>query len=230
MNDQNIDEILGRTAGEVDPALLSRISSSLGSTIKPVRPIAPAWMLASALLLATAAVALFCAFCVGFAGIQKMTIAAIAIVFPALAIFAALAALTSVSTMRPGGSPRPLPLMLIALAGWIAASGFVFRDYSMGSFVAQGIPCLRAGLAVAIPSGIVTWLILRRGFAVDATAAGLAAGTLAGLAGLAMLELHCPVLLAPHIMLWHSAVVPISALAGALLAHYAASRHRNVLD
>jgi hypothetical protein len=43
------------------------------------------------------------------------------------------------------------------------------------------------------------------------------AGTLAGLAGVTMLELHCPNFEALHVMLWHTAVVPASGAAGALL-------------
>jgi hypothetical protein len=45
----------------------------------------------------------------------------------------------------------------------------------------------------------------------------LAAGTLAGLAGVGMLELHCPNFQATHILVWHTAVVPVSAALGALL-------------
>jgi hypothetical protein len=78
--------------------------------------------------------------------------------------------------------------------------------------------CLIAGLSVAIPAGLLTWLVLRRGYAVDRAAAGLAAGTLAGLAGVATLELHCPNFELYHILLWHTAVVPLSAAAGLALA------------
>jgi hypothetical protein len=64
--------------------------------------------------------------------------------------------------------------------------------------------------------------VLRRGFAVDPRAAGLAAGSLAGLAGVAMLELHCANFEAPHVMLWHTAVIWVAAAAatiGAQLLH-----------
>jgi len=53
---------------------------------------------------------------------------------------------------------------------------------------------------------------------VDSLGAGLARGALAGLAGVGMLELHCPNFEAPHVMVWHTAVLPLSAAAGALLA------------
>jgi hypothetical protein len=96
-----------------------------------------------------------------------------------------------------------------------------FTDYrswnSVGNFVAQGIPCLKAGLLHAIPVAIIAWWILRRGFAVNSLAAGVAIGTLSGLAGVAMLELHCPNFETPHILVWHTAVLALSGAAGALL-------------
>jgi hypothetical protein len=39
---------------------------------------------------------------------------------------------------------------------------------------------------------------------------------LAGLSGLALLELHCPNLEASHVLVWRIPVVPMSAAAGAL--------------
>jgi hypothetical protein len=59
--------------------------------------------------------------------------------------------------------------------------------------------------------------MLRRGFAVNPASAGLVAGTLGGLAGVGMLELHCPNFQAAHILVWHIAVVPVSAALGAML-------------
>jgi len=93
--------------------------------------------------------------------------------------------------------------------------------------VSQGVACLTAGLLHAIPAAIASWLLLRRGFAVNPTSAGMVAGTLAGLAGVTMLELHCANLRAIHVMAWHVAVVPVSAVAGALLAHALTSRERS---
>jgi hypothetical protein len=93
----------------------------------------------------------------------------------------------------------------------------MFRDYHTHNFVHEGIACLSAGLLHAIPAALASWVLLRRGFAVNPVAAGLVAGTLAGLAGVTMLELHCPNFEALHVMLWHTAVVPASGAAGALL-------------
>jgi hypothetical protein len=197
---------------------------------------APAWMLASWLLSISAIVAVAGAWLLGFYGIRKLDIAEIGSIFPALAIFIWLAALLCVAEMTPGGlrwkNPgimelvmrNPGVLLLVVIAIWIALDAVVFRDYDMGEFVPQGVSCLRAGLVIAIPTGAGSWMLLRRGFAVNPVGAGLAAGTLAGLAGLLMLEMHCPNFRAPHVMVWHTAVLPVSAVAGGILARIATRR------
>jgi len=217
VKDKEIDELLA-APNRVDPSLLDRVSTSIGASLQPVRPMAPAWMLASVLWLLAAGIAVVSASALGMYGIQKLNGAEMGTIFPALGIFTWLAALLSVAAMTPGGMRwNPARLLLIILLAWIALDAILFRDYQMDFFVRQGIPCLRAGLIVAIPAGVASWLVLRRGFAVDAGAAGLAAGALAGFAGLIMLEIHCPNLHAMHVMVWHTAVIPVSALAGTLL-------------
>jgi hypothetical protein len=233
VNERDIDEILGRTAPHrVDSAVLDRVTASIGASFLPVRPMAPLWMLALALLLTSTAVAIVGAWLFRMYGIQKLSVAEIGAIFPALAIFTWLAALASVATVTPGGSRwknpmimepvmnNPATLLLVVLICLLALDAILFRDYTMDFFLRQGMPCLRAGLIVAAPSGAAGWLVLRRGFAVTPWAAGLAAGTLAGLAGLTMLEIHCPNFHAMHVMVWHTAVIPISALIGAALAGF----------
>jgi hypothetical protein len=237
MNDSEIDEVLERRIGlahPLDPALLKRVSGSIGDGLRPVRPLGPVWVLASLLTLVSALIAVTGASSLGLYGIRNLSGAELGAIFPALAIFTWLAALLCVAQTTPGGfrwkNPRivepvmtnPPMFILVILAGWLAVDALLFRDYGMNSLVPAGIPCLRAGLIVAIPTGFGIWILLRRGFAVNPVEAGLAAGTLAGLAGLTMLELHCPNFLALHVMVWHTAVIPISALVGALLARIAA--------
>jgi Negative regulator of sigma F len=221
MKDIEIDEILERGAGvpyQMDPTLRSRVSASM-TDVQPVRPVSPVWMVAS-LLSISALIAIASASALGLYGITKLSGVEIATIFSALGMFTWLTAMASVGEMIPGSRKWMNPVMLLALIliGSIAVDAILFRDYAMGAFVPAGIPCLRAGLAVAIPAGIGSWLVLRRGFAVNHRSAGLAAGTLAGLAGVTMLEFHCPNFLAPHVIVWHTAVIPISALVGARIA------------
>jgi len=137
-----------------------------------------------------------------------------------------LAAAARVAEAIPGSRRRLSPGLVVTVAslGLLAVFAIVFHQYQTHRFLHQGIACLTAGVLHAIPAALASWYLLRRGFAVNPIAAGLVAGTLAGLAGVVMLELHCPNFEAPHVMVWHTAVVPVSAAAGAALGWLRALR------
>jgi hypothetical protein len=222
MSDRELDDILRRAAnapGDPDPALLDRIADSIGSSLKPVRPVAPAWVAASGLLLVVAVVAVGGAALLGFHGIRKLGAGEIALIFPVLGILTWIAAMASAREMRPG-SGRAFAAWSVPVAGCLsllALFAAIFHDYHVEHFLPQGIACLIAGTVHALVAGVASWLVLRRGFAVEPAAAGLITGTLASLAGITMLELHCANFQALHILVWHTAVLPVSALAGALI-------------
>lgn len=229
MKDKEIDEILeqaARAPHSVDAALLDRVVGSIGSSLDPVRPLPPAWVLRCGLVLICASVALAGAARAGFHGIQKMSPGETALIFPTLGILIWLAGTATVSSMIPGSRRLITPGWLLGAGSLVLLVVFaaLFHDYRTDHFVSQGIICLATGLLHAIPTAFLGWLLLRRGFAVNSVAAGLAAGTLAGLAGVTMLELHCANFQALHILLWHTAVVPLSAAAGALLGWAAGFR------
>jgi len=225
VSDRDIDAMLNRAAEKaptVDPALLDRIAGSVGASIRPVRPLPAAWILATGLAAICAAIATLGAARAGLHGIEKLTAIERAVIFPTLGVLLWLAALVSAREMLPAqrrwGNPRVL--LAVAIVALEAAFALLFHDYRATRFVARGTVCLAVGLLHAIPAAVAGWLWLRRGFAVEPVAAGLATGAIAGLAGVTMLELHCPNLEALHVLLWHVAVVPISAAAGALWARW----------
>jgi hypothetical protein len=222
MKDGDIDDILNRAADappDVDPALLSRIAQSMGPSLQPVRPLPSSKLLTAALAAVCIAVALAGGTLLGLHGIQLMGAARIALIFPVLLILIGLAATVCVAEMIPGSRHLIAPRWLLAGAclALTAVFALLFTDYTADNFVSQGMACLKAGLLHAIPTAAVSWWILRRGFAVDSLAAGVAVGTLAGLAGVGMLELHCPNFEAPHILLWHTTVLALSGAGGALV-------------
>jgi hypothetical protein len=232
MRDKDIDDILRQAANtphEVDPALLDRISGAIAPSLQPVRQPPPVGVLAVGLFLICTTVALAGAVLLGFHGIRNLSGAEIALIFPVLGVLLWIAAISSVGAMTPGSSRR-IPsewvpaftvLVLIAVFAWS------FQDYRVERFVSQGIVCLTAGVLTAIPAGIGSWWLLHRGYAVNPVAAGLIVGTLASLAGVTMLELHCPNFQALHILIWHTAVVPVSALVGAFIPWGPAQTSRN---
>jgi len=223
VTDDEIDDILNRAASmphEVDPRLLDRIGESIRPALSPVRPLPSPVVLAAALAGLCVLVGVAGAAHLGFAGFHKMNTLQGAVIFPVLGAFVWLAAWLSATEHIPGCRRSLTPGALLALCSLTLLAIFVslFHDYGTDRFVAQGMTCLTAGLLHAVPTAGAAWIILRRGFAVDPLASALASGTLAGLAGVLMLELHCPNFEAPHVMLWHMAVIWVASAAAAGVA------------
>jgi hypothetical protein len=222
VKNEEIDDVLKkavRTPQDLDLRLLERIDESIKPSLRPVRPLPPVWLMAVGLVLVCSAVSLAGAARSGFFGAAKMNLLERSLVFPALGLLASVAAVSFVHQMLPASRLRLSPGVLLALSSvaLLAAFAGLFRDYHTDHFFSAGIACLLIGLLHAIPAGLLSWLMLRRGFAVNPASAGLVAGTLGGLAGVGMLELHCPNFQAAHILVWHIAVVPVSAALGAML-------------
>jgi hypothetical protein len=223
MRDREIDDILKQAADTkpvVDPALLDRISRSIGSDLRPVRELPSPWILGVGLIVVCGVAAFAGAMFFGLEGVKKMGALEVGLIFPALAILIWTAATLSVAEAIPG-SRRFLAPWLMGVSGCIglaAVFGVVFHDYRTTRFVHEGVKCLAAGVGLAVPAAVATWLVLRRGYAVNPEAAGFVRGILAGLAGVTMLELHCANFEALHVMVWHVAVLPVCGVAGMWVA------------
>jgi hypothetical protein len=218
MTPQDMDRILAQAANRSAPpdsAAILRAKASLPGSLAPVRPIRSPWVFVCLFVAAFAAIALCGALAFGIRGLPVLNMVRRAVIFPVVLAGAWIAAIASAREMRPAGGRAIGPVALtIGVLAPLAAFAVLFHDYNFQNFVPEGVKCLLAGLACAIPAALVIFLLLRRGFILDYRAAGLAAGTLAGLAGIGMLELHCPILKAPHIMFWHVAVVWVSGIGG----------------
>jgi hypothetical protein len=222
VKDDEIDEVLQRASGiphEVEPALLKRVANSIHPSLRPVRPLPPTRVLTAGLILICAAVALVGAARTGFYGIEKLSLWERVLIFSTLSILAWMAGKELVAEFIPGSRHRfsPHALLTFASVALLGVFALLFRNYRSDHFISAGIACLLSGLLVAIPAAFLSWLLLRRGFAVNPVSAGLVGGALAGISGLTMLELQCVNFQALHVLVWHTAVVPVSAAAGALV-------------
>jgi hypothetical protein len=230
--DPQLDALLAGATTSPAPtqASLDRIASTFQPTLKPVRPLANPWLLTAGLVAAAALVALAGAARAGFNGFHKMTTPERAAIFSILAACVLIAARKLVAERTPGSRSRisAASLSTITALALLAVFALIFQNYQTTHFISAGILCLVTGLLHAIPTALLAWLIVRRGFSVNANASGLIAGTLAGLAGVALLELHCPNFEALHILIWHTAVLPASAAAGALLAWHLHQRSSKI--
>jgi hypothetical protein len=223
MTPSDFDDILRRAGDEsaVDPTVVERAKRSILGSLQPVRPLPPSWMIAAALLAVLVAVSILGAVSRGAYGFRKLTALDRAVIFAALGGAACFAAIASAREMRPAGGRRIGGWVLgFATAGMLAIFALLFQSYGLQDFVKQGVPCLVAGLSFAILASAGMLFILRRGYVLNMAAAGLAAGTLAGVTGLSVLELHCANLRAIHVMVWHVAVVVLSGVAGYFIGRF----------
>jgi len=233
VKDTDIDRAFSsatRVPHELDPALLDQIADSIKLSLRPVRAMPPSWVLTGGLMLTLLAVALAGAARAGFGGFESLRPLERLLIFGAGGALVLATARGVVSEAVPG-SRRDLSsgtLLGVSCAGLISVFALLFHDYRSEHFVSAGVICLITGLLHSIPIAALSWLILRRGFAVDPSSAATAGGTLAGLGGLMMLELHCANLETLHVMVWHTAVVAVSggcgALVGMLIGRYRRGR------
>ena len=220
MRDAEIDETLDKAARvrrTVPAELLNRIADAIEPTLQPVRELPPTWTLAGGLVLMTATVALLGAARAGFHGVEALSLPARLSIFGALTLLACAAAVQLVGEWIPG-SPRRLTsggLLAMASISLLGLFALLFQDYRIEHFVSAGLTCLATGLLHAAAAALLGWWWLRRGWVVSSVSAGLAAGVLGGLAGVAVLELHCTDFHALHILVWHTLVVPASGAVGA---------------
>jgi hypothetical protein len=184
--------------------------------LKPVKPIAPTFAFLAAFGIIFLAVAVVGSFQLRAFGWGVLSIPQRVVVFASLAAGTGLLASSMVRQMFPGSkhhvSPGLLPVGVLALLTLTAAA--VFQPKVEFAFVSNGLSCLRAGLSYAIPGALLLWLVLRRGAILSPKLTTATAGGFAGLIGLTVLEVHCPILNRYHILVWHMGVVLLSMLGG----------------
>ena len=146
-----------------------------------------------------------------------------------LAASAILLAISLVRQIVPGSkhtfSPATLPLAI--WTGLMTMMATTFRSKQDSTFMASGLTCMKNGLTYAIPAAFLLWLTLRRGAILFPKLMGAAAGGLAGLIGLSVLEVNCPNLNVFHVLVWHGGVILISSLGGVLVGAVAESINRS---
>jgi hypothetical protein len=196
---------------------VGRIKTRLIEALKPVRPLPSSRVLLCAVgfifLVAVGVGALR----LGINGLGVLSVGQKIAVFSTLTGGVLLLGLSIVRQMVPGSkhgllSPVALPaVVLIGLALVIAVS---FQPREERSFVATGVMCMKNGLAYSVPAALLLWMLLRRGAVLFPKLAGAAAGGLAGLVGLSVLEVNCTNVNVFHVLVWHWGVIVIGSVAG----------------
>jgi hypothetical protein len=231
MRSDEIDKIFESAHHRVPPganrATIERTQRAILTNLQPVRELAAPWIFALVFVTLFATLGIATGSALGLNGIHALNNYQRALIFPMLLGTAWLTGVACAREMRPAAGPRLDTVALTYSVGsLLVVFSLIFRNYSTRNFVPEGIPCLVAGLCVAIPTGLGIVWIIRRGFVLNWSAAGMAAGALSGLTGLGMLELHCPNLKAIHVIAWHVSVVVVSAVLGFAIGRIVDFRRR----
>jgi len=224
-----LDEVVAGDGLRPTEGQLRRIQTNIAAGLKPVRPLPLSRIFHFAFAIIFLLVAAAGAFLLGMNGWRALTIAQRSAVFMTLAASAILLAISLVRQIVPGSkhafSPATLPLAI--LAGLMIMMAATFRSQQDSAFTASGLMCMKNGLTYAIPAAFLLWLTLRRGAILFPKLMGAAAGGLAGLIGLSVLEVNCPNLNVLHVLVWHAGVVLMSSLGGVLVGAVSESINRS---
>jgi hypothetical protein len=197
-------------------ALQDRIEAAILPRLRPVSPLPTALQVTMTLLLCSIIVVAAANWRLGLAGWHARNSLQAFVDFSLLGIFALVLANLLAHRMTPGslrGSAWPylaLPLPIL-----LAADAWLFGYRWNPDFLAPALSCWEIGVACAAVSAPLFWLALRRGFSVYPVSHGATAGLLAGLVGVAVLEIYCPYLDRLHIAAGHIGAAVTSTLAGA---------------
>lgn len=217
MKDREIDALLSSSSlPALGSAQIKNIEAAVLSDLKPVRPLASAGVYSAAFagLFITACIVGWLV--VGERGWHALSALQRDLIFVPLAVIAALAVYSIVHQMTPAAKyPRSAALLAVAVFLWLFVFMLlIFRPASEAAFVEHGLACFRIGMLFAIPTALLFVLLLRRGAGLMPLLTGATAGGLAGLAGLTVLEIHCPNLNLYHIVIWHVSVTVVCVLLG----------------
>lgn len=213
-------EVPGRIGGATpDPARVAQMRARLMESAAPVRPLPSngAMMALCVGVFVLLAVVLTIPF--GFQGFARLTAGAAAIEYSVVLLLALTLSGVVVGQMIPGSRRvlSPMAGVFIVVVLLSAMASLLFPDFGIRDFIHQGIPCLRLGTLCALPAAGLAGYAMKRGFVTDPFQASVAGGALAGLLGIGVLALHCPILNASHIIAWHVAVIAVTSFIGAVL-------------
>ena len=218
--DEKIDRLLELApAPELSPDLHRRISGALATSLQPVKPLPAArvlaWQFAATFLLFAAALIAT----MGVTGFRTLEAWQALGILTILAVGVAFLPLVLAWQIVPGSQQR-IPARLVWACfgvGFLTGAALLFPWRGAEAFVSRGWPCLLAGSAVAIPGGILFWLLSRRGVPLSAGTFGGTLGAIAGLLGLTVLQFRCIYQNAAHLLVWHGGVLVLSITAGVLV-------------
>jgi hypothetical protein len=221
MTPDDLDKLIkARQLPPLPTERLKEIESAVMSDLTPVRPLASKSFYVAALAGIFLAVWIVGCILMGQAGWRAESLWQRIAVFTPLFVTVALL-LASLERQMTPGAKYIRPTGISAASAFIlllAMIALIFSPASETEFVRSGLVCFKTGLVFALPAAILFVPLLRRGARLTPALTGAAAGGLAGLAGLAVLEIQCSNLNVFHIVVWHVSVTLVCVVGGLILS------------
>jgi hypothetical protein len=203
-----------------DSQRVGRIQHEITARWRPVKPIASNATIIGSLLLLFLFLAIGAVLLIGYFAVHALHPLQMFIYYGGLAAGTALAAAIVVQFMVPGSKVRFNPGFIIpAIAVAIVAIIVVLFPNFNSAYLHGGMGCFRNGIVAALVAGLLFATVLRRMFPTAPVAAAASIGFFAGLCGVTVLALHCPVPASTHILVWHLGVLIVSTLGGAFIGY-----------
>lgn len=209
---------------------LQQIESRLLSDLRPVDRTRKEHLLMALALIFVCGVA-FGVSRIGAFALAAMSPLQAAVMLAAVGSGATLTAYSLVSQIMPGSLHRihPLILPLAVILSLVLATVLLFQFQHERHFWAASWWCIRTGAKFGALTAVPLWLVSRRGAVLAPITTSLAGGLFAGLVGTAVLEIHCPILDAWHILFAHLGV-PIVFTALAIAAGFVLDKRAAVAE
>lgn len=212
-------EALSVPDAHLDRERINQFQQLIAESLRPVRPSPSDRTLIWSLLVLFTAFSLLSAIPVGYNGFRNLSACQRVVYYALILLCATGCAIITVQEMIPGSERKASPRWMIAAVTLSLALlvSLLFHNFDLDRFVLLGIPCLRLGTICAVIGGALSGFILRSGFFTSPVAGSATVGFFAGLAGVAVLALHCPIQNSGHIIVWHLGVLALGALGGAIV-------------
>jgi hypothetical protein len=203
----------------VSEAVADRITGLMKQGLEPVMPVPASRTFGLLLIGGTVALCVAVTGLMGGHALAAMSLRQLAGSATILGGGAALLALLIGRQIIPASRQPAAPWLQGAVVFVVLVCGIavLFPWSGTSSLSSTGLRCSIRGLMIAIFSGGLACWTIRRGVALQADLLGAMIGLLAGLAGVAALQFNCPILEAPHILVWHVGIVIVAATVGLLL-------------
>lgn len=207
----------GGDSREPAPASEPRIREQILASLEPVRPLPSRGLLALGFLAIFGLISALLVALLGAPGVAGLTALQLAGVLAAVGVAASLVSVSLSGAMAPGErrAIAPTHLVIGVLAGLFALIAVLFPWEGGRNLLAGSWGCFRNGVLYSLPAAALILLALSRAAALSLDTVGAGAGLLAGLVGMVVLHLGCPMQTATHIALGHF-IIPV---AGAVIGY-----------